>query len=83
MTAVGLQYLKTVGNKTTTDQGFNYVTPNEQTFPGIFFFIILINDKYIKEFNNTMIMSNKLYYKILIYFELYFSTFFFYFLNRF
>jgi len=38
MTAVGLQYLKTVGNKTTTDQGFNYVTPNEQTFPGIFFF---------------------------------------------
>uniref|UniRef100_A0A2H8TEX0 Lipoyltransferase 1, mitochondrial n=2 Tax=Melanaphis sacchari TaxID=742174 RepID=A0A2H8TEX0_9HEMI len=34
MTAVGLQYLKTVGNKTTTDQGFNYVTPNEQTFPG-------------------------------------------------
>lgn len=37
MTAVGLQYLKTIGNKTTKDQGFNYVIPNEQTFPGIFF----------------------------------------------
>ncbi|CAI6344458.1 unnamed protein product [Macrosiphum euphorbiae] len=34
MTAVGLQYLKTVGNTTTINQGFNYVTPNEQTFPG-------------------------------------------------
>ncbi|KAL4120705.1 hypothetical protein QTP88_013348 [Uroleucon formosanum] len=34
MTAVGLQYLKTVGNATTINQGFNYVTPNEQTFPG-------------------------------------------------
>jgi len=39
MTAVGLQYLKTVGNTTTINQGFNYVTPNEQTFPGNIFFI--------------------------------------------
>lgn len=34
MTAVGLQYLRTIGDKTTTNQGFNYVTPNEYTFPG-------------------------------------------------
>lgn len=34
MTAVGLQYLKTIGDETTINQGFNYVTPNEHTFPG-------------------------------------------------
>lgn len=34
MTAIGLQYLKTISNNTTISQGFNYVTPNEHTFPG-------------------------------------------------
>jgi len=34
MTAVGLQYLKTIGDKSTLNRGFNYVTPNEQEFPG-------------------------------------------------
>lgn len=34
MTAVGLQYLKTIGDETTINQGFNYVTSNEYTFPG-------------------------------------------------
>lgn len=40
MTAVGLQYLETIGNKTTINQGFNYVTPNELTFPGKFVFLL-------------------------------------------
>lgn len=34
MTAVGLQYLKTMGDESTLNRGFNYVTPNEQEFPG-------------------------------------------------
>lgn len=34
MTAVGLQYLKTIGDETIVNQGFNYVIPNEHTFPG-------------------------------------------------
>lgn len=37
MTAIGLQYLKTIDDKIAINQGFNYVTPNEQTFPGILF----------------------------------------------
>lgn len=44
MTAVGLQYLETIGDETTINQGFNYVTPNEYTFPGnVFCLAILIN----------------------------------------
>lgn len=38
MTAIGLQYLKPIDDKITISQGFNYVTPNEQTFPGILFY---------------------------------------------
>lgn len=34
MTAIGLQYLKTIGDKFTINQGFNYITPNEHSFPG-------------------------------------------------
>lgn len=34
MTAIGLQYLKTIGNVTTINEGFNYITPNEHSFPG-------------------------------------------------
>lgn len=40
MTAVGLQYLKTTGDENTINQGFNYITPNEDTFPGILFLFI-------------------------------------------
>lgn len=44
MTAVGLQYLKTIGDNSTLNQGFNYVTPDEHTFPGeLFFYAIIFN----------------------------------------
>lgn len=40
MTAIGLQYLKTVGDKSTINRGFNYVTPNEHEFSGKLIFHI-------------------------------------------
>lgn len=39
MTAIGLQYLKATDDKTIINQGFNYVTPDEHTFPGNNFFL--------------------------------------------
>lgn len=44
MTAVGLQYLKTIGDETTINQGFNYITPNEHTFSGNNYRVILKNN---------------------------------------
>lgn len=34
MTAIGLQYLKPISKTTIINRGFNYVTPNEHSFPG-------------------------------------------------
>ncbi|XP_050440485.1 lipoyltransferase 1, mitochondrial isoform X2 [Adelges cooleyi] len=35
ITAVGMDYLQLVGDENTINNGFNYITPNEETFPGI------------------------------------------------
>lgn len=68
MTAIGLQYLKTISNNTTISQGFNYVTPDEHTFPGncLFLCIELLLNNY--SYYSSIIITNIHNYKLVILF---------------